>query len=579
MHELSNKEISKILEEIANLLEIKGENKFKVRAYQNISRKITTLDQDITKLVKDNQLEEIKGIGEGIANEINDILDNGYSPALEELKEELPAGVLEMVEIPGLGPKRANKLFDELKISDISDLKKSLKSGEVRKIKGFGKKTEEKLLKSLNEYKEYKDLILLKSALEKAESVINEINKKQKNEIIKDLKLAGSIRRRKELLGDIDILVVTNSPDEAGELIKNQDFAGEIIDSGSKKISIFTKEKIRIDFRFISPENQFSALQHFTGSKEHNVKIRKIAKKNNYKLNEYGLFKIKEDGQFNRVEVNSEKELYNQLGLNYIIPELREDRGEIEGAANSNLPNSIEKSDIKGDLHIHSKYSDGDYDLEDLISKAKELGYEYIAFTDHSKSLKVANGMSEETIEKQLKKLQDLRENYSQIKILQGIEVDILSDGTLDYTDEILQKFDLVIASIHTGFNQSENKITNRIISAMENPLVDIIAHPQGRLLAKRKAYDVNMEKVIDKANLTNTCLEINASPDRLDLDDNLARKASEKGVKLVINTDAHNLKQFHNMSLGINVARRAWLEKDDVLNTMSYKELIDFLN
>ena len=579
MYEFSNKELSKILDELAKLLEIKGENKYKIRAYQNISRKITNINQDITQLVKEDKLQDIKGVGKGIAGEINEIFEKGFSPALEEIKNELPAGVIEMVEIPGLGPKRANKLFNELEISDISDLKKALKNGEVREIRGFGKKIEEKLLKALNEYKEYKDLILLDEAERKAEEIINQINKNKNEKIINELKLAGSLRRKTELIGDIDILVLTNFPDKAGELITNLDFSDVIIDKGSKKLSIYTKEKIRVDFRFVSPENKFPALQYFTGSKEHNVKIRQIAKDNNYKLNEYGLFKIKDNGEFNRINIESEKELYNQLGLDLIIPELREDLGEIEAALKSELPDVINYNEIKGDLHIHSKYSDGAFSMADMTEKALELGYEYIAFSDHSKSLKVANGLSKKDIKEQREEINILNKKYSDIKILQGIEVDILRDGSLDYEDEILNKFDIVIASIHTGFNQNEEEITNRIITAMKNPIVDIIGHPQGRLLAKRKAYQVNLDKVISFAGKTNTCLEINASPDRLDLDAKSARKAAQKGVKMVINTDAHHLKQLYNMKLGVSVARRGWLEKESILNTMNYKEIKNYLN
>src|SRR6056297_89993 len=579
MYEFSNKELSKILDELAKLLEIKGENKYKIRAYQNISRKITNMNEDISQLVKDDKLLDIKGIGKGIAGEINEIFEKGFSPALEEIKNELPAGVIEMVEIPGLGPKRANKLFNELEISDISDLKKALKNGEVREIRGFGKKIEEKLLKALNEYKEYKDLILLDEAERKAEEIINQINKNKNEKIINELKLAGSLRRKTELIGDIDILVLTNFPDKAGELITNLDFSDVIIDKGSKKLSIYTKEKIRVDFRFVSHENKFPALQYFTGSKEHNVKIRQIAKDNNYKLNEYGLFKIKDNGEFNRINIESEKELYNQLGLDLIIPELREDLGEIEAALKSELPDVINYNEIKGDLHIHSKYSDGAFSMADMTEKALELGYEYIAFSDHSKSLKVANGLSKKDIKEQREEINILNKKYSDIKILQGIEVDILRDGSLDYEDEILNKFDIVIASIHTGFNQKEEEITNRIITAMKNPLVDIIGHPQGRLLAKRKAYQVNLDKVISFAEKTNTCLEINASPDRLDLDAKSARKAAQKGVKMVINTDAHHLKQLYNMKLGVSVARRGWLEKESILNTMNYKEIKNYLN
>lgn len=577
MDEFTNKEISKMLSELADLLEIKGENKFKVRAYSNIARKVSTMSDNIVDLARGDSLEDVNGIGEGIAGEIKEIFELGFSPALEELKTELPSGVLEMIKIPGIGPKSAHKLFYELEIQDLTDLKKVLEEKKVRKIKGFGPKTEKKLLKSLNEYKEYQGFMLLDEAENKALEIINTIRDLDKTDIIDMIKLAGSIRRKKELIGDIDILISTAFPDKTVSILSDFDFTTKLIDSGNKKVSIMIDDKIRVDFRLIASEDFASAIQHFTGSQEHNVRLRQLAKENGYKLNEYGLFNIKDNNE-KKLELDSEKKIYKKLGLDYIIPELREDRGEIESAAAGELPHSIKLEDIKGDLHIHSRFSDGAFSMREMIEAARKKGYNYLAITDHSQSLRVAHGMTTEKVIRQRQKLVELRKEFPQMGILNGIEVDILNDGSLDYSNDILAGFDLVIASIHTGFKQSEEKITGRIIKAMENPYVDIIAHPQGRILTRRRSYKVDMDKVIADAAKTGTCLEINASPNRLDLDDKLARKAKLEGVKMVINTDAHHIKQLADMKLGITVARRGWLEKGDIINTMDFSELTDYL-
>ncbi len=569
MADITNKKISSILSELANLMEINGENKFKVRAYDNASRRIADIDQELHILADQGGLEKINGIGKGIANTIKEILKEGYSPRLEEVKGELPDGLLELVNIPGLGPKRAHQLHEELSIVDIGSLKKALIDGEVRELKGFGKKSEEKLLKSIKSYEDFSQVHILYKALIKSEEIKQYLENCDK---ITRLETAGSTRRRKELIGDIDILAASNYGQDVSDFFVEAPFVKEIIVKGKKKTSILTENNFQIDLRVVSEEEFPAALQYFTGSKEHNVKMRERAKKYGFKLNEYGLF----DGE-ERIELNDEADIYHALDLEYIIPELREDRGEVEAAEEDRLPESIRFKDIRGDLHMHSRYTDGAYSIEELIGEARKRGYEYIAITDHSQSLKVAHGMSKKSLLKQLEEIDGLQEKYDDIKIFKGIEVDIDFNGNLDYPDEILDRLDLVIASIHSGFNQSKEQITSRIVKAMESPYVNIIGHLRGRIIKKRESYPVDVDMVIEKAVETGTCLEINASPYRLDIDDIISKQAKSKGIKIAINTDSHHLSEFDDILLGVAVARRGWLEKDDVINAMEVKELSNF--
>ncbi|MFP4016589.1 MAG: DNA polymerase/3'-5' exonuclease PolX, partial [Halanaerobiales bacterium] len=546
-YEITNKEIASILNEIAYLMEINGENKFKVRAFYNVSRRIAEIDEELYILAKEGELEKIKGIGKGIAAAIRDILDEGYSPQLEELKGELPEGLLEMVNIPGLGPKRAHQLYEELAIDSLESLRTALKDGRVSQLKGFGEKSEEKLLKSLKNYEDYRQVHILYRALLKSEEVKQYL---EQCEYISRMETAGSTRRRKELIGDIDILAASDNGKELSDFFADAPFVKEIIVKGNKKTSILTENNFQIDLRIVSEDEFPAALQYFTGSKEHNVKMRERAKKYGYKLNEYGLFDTENNEK--RIELKDEADIYHALDLEYIIPELREDRGEIEAAEEGKLPESVRFSDIKGDLHMHSRYTDGAYTIEELIAEARKRGYQYIAITDHSQSLRVAHGMSTESLLRQIEEIDRLREKYNDIKILKGIEVDIDFEGNLDYPDDILARLDLVIASIHSGFNQSREQITRRVVRAMENPYVNIIAHLRGRLIKKRNGYPIDVEAVIEKAAETGTCLEINASPYRLDIDDVICRQAKARGVKIAINTDSHHLSEFDDMILGV---------------------------
>ncbi|MFW5981028.1 MAG: DNA polymerase/3'-5' exonuclease PolX [bacterium] len=571
MSKFTNKEMGKILQELAALMKINGDNKYRIRAYDNAGRALINTRDDINELAADNRLQEIKGIGEGIADTIQETLEHGFCPALEELRTELPRGVLELVEIPGLGPGRAHELFYELGIKNTAELKAALEEQRVRKLKGFGPKTEENLLVALKKYEKYRDLI----SINEARQIAGKLKQQLQDRLEKSrISITGSTRRWKETVGDIDILVAApaGQREKVVDVITELDEAADIIARGSTKVSLRTEAGLQVDFRIVKFSEFPAALQYFTGSKEHNVQLRQQAKKAGLKLNEYGLFREEE-----RIDLETEADIYRQLNLAYIIPELREDRGEVEAAAKNKLPRSVKLEDIKGDLHLHTNYSDGAYSLSGMIEAAADRGYNYLAVTDHSQSLRVASGLSVAELQKQLQDIDELAVEYD-IRILKGIEVDILRDGSLDYDDQLLSKLDVVIASIHTGFNQTAEEITDRIIQAMRNPHVDIIGHPRGRLLGRRESYGVNMEEVISAAVETGTCLEINASPHRLDLDDLTVRQAVEKGVKIAINTDAHHPEELSDMELGISVARRGWLEAEDIINTMDYEDLISFL-
>ena len=577
MEDLTAKEVAAMLNELADLMEIKGDNPFRIRAYQNAARAITGQSEKLIDIVKDGRLQDIKGVGEGLAGIITEIFETGTSSQLEELKRELPAGISELLNIPGLGPKRAHQLYYELEINNIDDLKLALKENQVQTLKGFGPKTENNLLEALLEYENYQGLMTIGRADKLAKRL--EEYFKESDGLWKQMSFAGSLRRRKELVKDIDMIFVPaeDKLEELKDTIKNYPESEKIELAGDTKITLQLENGIKVDFRLLEEESYPFAQQHFTGSKEHNVVIRRIAKEAGYISNEYGLFDRETDEKV--TGINTEADLYEFLGLSYIIPELREDKGEIEAASQNKLPESVELADIKGELHLHTRYSDGACTIEEMVKASIAQGYEYIAVTDHSESLRIASGLTVEDLEEQAKEIADVQKKYPDFKILSGIEVDILSDNNLDFSDEVLEKLDLVIGSIHSGFTQSEAEINERIITAMENPNVDIIAHPRGRLLGKRQAYPVDMDKIIKEAARTGTALEINASPSRLDLDDHYARKAKEAGVKISINTDAHHTRELRDMELGVSVARRGWLEKDNIINTMNSDQLIDYLN
>ncbi|MGM0548363.1 MAG: DNA polymerase/3'-5' exonuclease PolX [Bacillota bacterium] len=574
MKKINNKEIAKILSEFADLMAIKGENDFKIRAYTNAARKIESYQTKISELVATDELKEIKGIGSGIAETITELLEKGSISEMEAIKAELPPGVIEMTNIQGLGPKTAHRFYYELEIEDLERLEKALQTGKIQKLKGFGKKSEAKLLKALKNHEKYVDKINLNKALKTANQIIKKIKHQVDSSLFSQIEVCGSSRRAKEMTGDLDILIATSQPEAIAAKLKNLDFTAEVIGAGKTKVSIRTEAGVQTDFRLVSQAEFPSALHYFTGSKAHNVRMRQLAKNNNLKLSEYGLFK--KDGSKKLIE--SEADIFSILGLDYIIPELREDEGEIEAAQKGELPTSIELKDIKGDLHLHSNYSDGVFTIKEMAEAAKKRNYRYLAVTDHSQSLTIAGGLSVAKLEKQLTEIEELNQKIDDFTILKGIEVDILKNGQLDFEDQLLAKLDFVIASVHSNFNLSEAEMTARIIKAIENPFVNLIGHPSGRILGGREAYAVNLDKIIAAAAKNKTALEINASPQRLDLNSKWARKAKKAGVKISLNTDAHHYKEYQDIELGIATARRAWLEKEDVINTFSLAELRAFI-
>lgn len=570
---MRNYEISFIFYDIADMLEIRGDNFFKVRAYRRAGHSIQNLPVEIEDLARESRLKEIDGIGEALAEKIQEIISTGTCKYYEELKKEIPRGLVDMLKIPGLGPKKIQVIFEHLGITSIEELERAARAQKLRRLPGMGVKTEQGIRKGIETLKGHKDKILLAEALPIAEKIVSIFSSMHE---VKRIAVAGSLRRKKEMVRDIDILVGT---EDAESIIRDfLRFPGisDIIAQGPTKVSVMLNLGLQMDLRVVAPSSFYSALQYFTGSKEHNAKLRGLALKQGYKLNEYGIFS--KDGK-EAFYPESEQELYHRLGLPYIVPELREDRGEIERALEGSLPKLVELEDIKGDLHMHSTFSDGISTMEEMAKTARELGYEYIAITDHTKSLKIARGLDEKRLYEQIKLIKKLNERIDGIRILTGAEVDILADGTLDYSDDILKELDVVIASIHSGFKQDRETLTSRIISACKNPYVNIIAHPTGRILGRRDPYDVDMDMVLEAAQNTSTILEINSSPDRLDLNDQTVKRAKELGIKIAINTDAHDKDNLTDMKYGIWVARRGWLEQDNIINTLPLDKLLTLLH
>jgi DNA polymerase (family 10) len=569
---MTNKEIIKVLYEISELLEIKGENKFKIRAYYKIAQFLNSYSKELKEIYNEKGIKglmEIPNIGEGIAKKIAELLETGKLKYLDELKKSLPEGVETFINIPGVGPKTAFLLADKFKIKTVDELHKLLKEQKLRDIKGFGEKTEEKILKGIELYKRGKKRKLLGEAYPIAQQIINYLKQKHKDI---EITPAGSLRRMKETIGDIDILVASSEKDIIEDFCKFE-LVDSIIAKGETKVSVNLKNGIQADLRLVEKESFGSALQYFTGCKEHNVLVREIAVKKGYKLNEYGIFKGNK-----KVAGKNEVEVYEKLGLQYIPPELREGREEIKLAQEKKIPELVELKDIKGDLHIHSNYSDGTEKIEEIVKILKNNGYRYSAITDHSKSLKVARGLSVNDLLKQLKEIDEINKKEKNFYLLKGIEVDILEDGSLDYPDEILEKLDIVIGSVHTNFKMSKNDMTQRIIKALNNRFLHAIGHISGRLINFREPYEIDYEKIFLEAAKKNKAIEINANPERLDLMDIYIPDAIKKGVKLIIGTDAHNCGQFNYMLYGVGIARRGFAKKEDILNTWNLDKLLKWL-
>ena len=567
---MKNKEVADIFNKVAALLEIKGDNPYRIRAYQKAAQTIEALTADVEELAKQGKLEKLPGIGSDLASKIKEILKTGTLPLYEELKKDVPLILLNFLEIPGLGPKKVKVLYEKLGITNIEELERACKAHKIAKLPGFGWKTEENILKGIKLFREKTGRKPLGEILSLAEEIIETLKKESP---VENIAVAGSIRRRKETVKDIDILITSIQPEKVMKKVTELSLVEEVIAFGETKTSVRLKTGIQMDVRVVEPDSWGAALAYFTGSKAHNIRVRELALEKGLKINEYGVFK----GD-TKIAGKTEEEVYASVGLPFIHPELREDRGEIEAALHGKLPKLVEYDEILGDAHVHSKYSDGTASLEEIMAKAEKLGLSWVAVCDHSQGLKVAGGLSIEDLFKKKKHIEELNKRSSKVKLIFGSEVDILSDGTLDYPDEILAEIDYVVAAIHTGFQQSEEQITNRIISALKHPLVHAIAHPTGRVIGEREPYAVNIPKILETAAQYGKALEINAYYKRLDLNDINTRAAKEKGIPLIIGTDTHFIDQMEYLHLGTAVARRGWCEKSDVLNTLTYEEFMAWL-
>lgn len=569
---MRNKEIAAILYEMGELLELKGENRFKVIAYSKAARAIESLKEDIEDVWRRGELDRIPGIGKAIAEKISEYLTTGHIKAYDDLVSSTPQGMKELLQLQGVGPKTVALLHEKLGVSTIDELEAAARQHRIRRLPGMGPTKETNILKAIERYRRRSTRIPLSVAARIVDRIMRYLGG---IEGLSNITVAGSFRRGKETVGDIDILATSSRPSDAIAAFVRMPMVDEILGQGPTKASIIVEGTVQVDLRIVEPRSYGTLLQYFTGSKEHNVKLRGIALQRGYSLSEYSLKRL-DTGE--ELFFDREEDVYRALGMQYIPPELREDRGEIEAALANRLPQLVELSSIRGDLHVHSTWSDGIGSIEDMVSRARSLGYEYIAITDHSPSVGIAGGLSEIRLLEKIETISRMNERLEGFRILAGTEVDIRADGSLDYADEILERCDVVVAAIHMAQSQKEREINSRLVAAMENEHVDIIAHPTGRIIGRREPYQVDMDLILETAARTNTIMEINAYPERLDLSDEWARRAKEIGVKMAISTDAHSPEQLGFMRYGVTVARRGWLEPSDVINTLSAGELMKHL-
>jgi DNA polymerase (family 10) len=566
---ITNAEIAETLELMADLLEIDGANPFRVRSYRNSARVIRDLPEAVADIVADNpkRLLEIDGIGESVAQKCETLVKTGRLPQLEELKAKIPEGLLLLLRIPGLGPKKAAALYKELGITNVQDLEQACREGRVRQLKGFGEKTEKMILERLAFAQQQEQRIFWADADQIAQALLRHLRQVPQ---VERAEVAGSYRRGRETVADLDVLVISDSPAAVMDAFGRFAEVGELLARGDTKMTVRTKRGLQIDLRVVPRESFGAALQYFTGSKAHNIELRSRARQRGLKINEYGVFRGEE-----RVAGETEEDVYAALGLPWIPPELREARMEFQWADQGRLPSLIELQEIRGDLHMHTSESDGKATLEEMAEAAHARGLRYIAITDHSPRVTMAHGLDARRLRKQWRKIDQLNEQWQgRLVILKGVECDILEKGGLDLPDDVLAEADWVVASIHYGQRQSRSQITERLLQAIEHPSVHAIGHPTGRLINRREPYDVDIEAVLEAAARHKKFLEINATPDRLDLNEIHAAAARERGVMLVINTDAHSVEGLDAMRYGVLQARRAGLTAHDVLNTRTWKEL-----
>lgn len=566
-----NKEIADKFTKLANLLDIEGANLFRVRAYRNAARIIGGLTKSVADMIKEGEdLTELPGIGKDLAEKIKIMTETGELPILNKIEAKTPPVLNDLLRIQGLGPKRVQVLYKKLKIKNIKDLQAAIKSGRLRKLNRFGEKIEQQILQGIQHLDQYVLRIELSDAFPIVASIVKYL---KKSKDVEEVECAGSFRRRKETVGDLDILVATESGEKIIDHFINFDEIANVLSKGTTRSTVRLHSGIQVDLRVVPKKSYGAALLYFTGSKDHNIALRKIAVQKSLKINEYGIFKGEK-----YLAGRTETEMYRQIGLPYIEPELREDRGEIAVAKAHRLPKLITLANMRGDLHCHTNATDGAASLEAMAKAAESRGYEYIAITDHSKHLAMTHGLDKKTLLSQIKAIDKLNSKMKKLVVLKSIEVDILEDGTLDLPNDILKELDITVCSVHSLFNMPQKKQTERIIRAMDNPYFKILAHPTGRLINKREPYAIDLERIMHAAKERGRILELNAQPERLDLDDLHCQIAKELGVKIAISTDSHSVSQLDYMEYGIFQARRGWLEKNDVINTRSLKELIKIL-
>jgi len=569
---MSNEKIAQILYEIADLLELKGVE-FKPRAYRRAARSIEELDKDVVVLYKDGELQEIPGVGQAIAKKVVEIVRSGDLNYLKQLREEFPAGLLQIMEVPEIGPKTTMKLYKDLRITNLHELKKAAEEHKVRELRGFGERSEETILKGIRLLEQRSGRMLLGYAYFYAKDIIDYLTSTGGYRLIS---VAGSLRRMRETIGDVDILVGSDEPGKVMDAFTSNPKVSEVLAKGETKSSIRLKDGIQVDIRVVATESYGAALQYFTGSKEHNIALRSYAIDKGLKINEYGVFKKDTD---ERIASKTEEEVYASLDMETMPPEIRENRGEIKAAIDHRLPSLIELGDIKGDLHVHSTMSDGSATVEEIALEARRIGYEYVGIADHSESLKVARGVSRENLVKNIDAVRKISERMEGIRVLTGAEVEIRGDGSLDYPDNLLSDLDFVVGAVHSGFRMGEKEMTNRIVTAMSNEYLTILAHPTGRVIEQREPFQVDLDTIMDTALENQVFLEVNALPERLDLNDLNCKRAKDRGATLCIGTDAHSVPQLSYMIFGVATGRRGWLETNDVVNTLSLKKLEDRLD
>ncbi|MDY6794180.1 MAG: DNA polymerase/3'-5' exonuclease PolX [Actinomycetota bacterium] len=565
--------LSEAFEKMAELSEIKGEVRFKVKAYNRAAELVRSLGEEILKKDSVKELRQYPGIGEGVAKKILQFKETGTITRLEELQEEVPLELLSLLKVPNLGPKRAKLVYDELGVRTIQDLQEAAESNQLAQLKGLGPKAESNILEGIRHLQSTSGRILISQAYSLEKEITSLLRERIHGLIVNP---AGSLRRMKETVGDLDLLVETEKSGDVMEAFCSLPMVEKVLLTGDTKSSVRTDDGLQVDLRVVQPGEYGAALQYFTGSKSHNVRVREIAKRKGLKINEYGVFEVEGN---RRIAGSTEEEVYEAMGMALPPPELRENRGEVEAALEDRLPDLVEPGDIQGDLHAHTNASDGICSLEEMREAAEALGYGYLAITDHARGLKVAGGLDVDALRRQVERIRELNDRGdSGVVLMTGSELNIDNQGGLDFDDDILGLLDINIASIHGGFRQSRERITERIMKAIDNPHVKVLAHPTGRLIGQRPAYEVDLRAVMKEAAGTGTALELNAFPDRLDLNDEHLIEARQLGARIAIGTDAHRREHLGFMFYGVATARRGWLEGKNVLNVMEAEELLGWL-